>query len=139
MVNKLRIDLVFSYWIFIWYLLYVLKIVKYNPKIALLLAIIVNGIAIMLMIYYKNPVSVILSFCLINLFIKIIPFISLIKTPYTLKDFYALVVLFVIFLLWRKINISTNNIHNTIDWIKYKREPGDLTYYLNKVIKNLIK
>lgn len=139
MVNNLRIDLVFSYWIFIWYLLYILNIVKYNPKIALLLAIIVNGIAIMLMIYYKNPLSVIISFCLINLFIKIIPFISLIETPYTLKDFYALVVLCVIFLLWRKINTSTNNIRNTIDWIKYKREPGDFTYYLNNIIKKLIK
>jgi hypothetical protein len=138
MLNKLRIDLVFSYWIFIWYLLYILNIVKYNPKLALLLAIIVNLIVIILMIYYKNPLSIIVSFCLINLFIKIIPFISLIETPYTLRDFYALVISFVIFLLWRKINDSNNNVHNTIDWIKYKREPGDFTYYLNKIIKKLI-
>jgi LytS/YehU family sensor histidine kinase len=113
--------------------------VKYNPKIALLLAIIVNGLAIILMIYYKNPLSVIISFCLINLFIKIIPFISLIDTPYRLKDFYALIVLFVLFLLWCKINTSNIDIRNSIDWIKYKREPGDFTYYLNKSINNLIK
>ena len=137
MVNKLRIDLVFSYWIFIWYLLYILNIVKYNPKIALLLAIIVNLIIIILMIYYKNPLSVIISFCLINLFIKIIPFISLIDTPYRLKDLYLLIVLVVIFLLWHKLH-TTDNIDNIIDWIKYKREPGDLTYYLNKFIKKLI-
>ena len=137
MLNKLRIDLVFSYWIFIWYLLYILNIVKYNPKLALLLAIIVNLIVIILMIYYKNPLSIIVSFCLINLFIKIIPFISLIETKYELKDFYALIVSFIIFLLWRKMNTS-NNIHNVIDWLKYKKEPGDFTYYLNKVIKKLI-
>jgi len=139
MVNNLRIDLVFSYWILLWYILYILNIVKYNPKIALLLAIIVNGLAIILMIYYKNPLSVIISFCLINLFIKIIPFISLIDTPYRLKDFYALIVLFVLFLLWCKINTSNIDIRNSIDWIKYKREPGDFTYYLNKSINNLIK
>ena len=137
MVSKLRIDLVFSYWIFIWYLLYILNITKYNPKIALLLAIIVNLIIIMLMIYYENPLSVIISFCLINLFIKIIPFISLIGTPYRLKDFYLLIALVFIFLLWHKIH-TTDNIGNIIDWIKYKREPGDFTYYLNKFIKNLI-
>ena len=138
MVNNLRIDLVFSYWIFIWYILYILKIVKYNPKLALLIAIIVNGIAILLMIYYRHPASVIISFCIINIFIKIIPFISLIETKYELKDFYALIVSFIIFLLWRKINTS-NNIHNVIDWLKYKKEPGDFTYYLNKFIKKLIK
>jgi len=137
MVNNLRIDLVFSYWIFIWYILYILKIVKYNPKIALLIAIIVNGIVILLMIYYKHPASAIISFCLINIFIKIIPFISLIETKYELKDFYALIVSFIIFLLWRKMNTS-NDIHDAIDWLKYKKEAGDFTYYLNKVIKKLI-
>lgn len=137
MVNNLRIDLVFSYWILLWYILYILNIVKYNPKIALLLAIIVNGLAIILMIFYKTSIIIIISFCLINLFIKIIPFISLINTPYTLKDFYALIALFVLFLLWCKIN--TSNIRSIIDWIKYKREPGDFTYYLNKSINKLIK
>ena len=53
MVNNLRIDLVFSYWILLWYILYILNIIKYNPKIALLLAIIVNGLAIILMIFIK--------------------------------------------------------------------------------------
>jgi hypothetical protein len=137
MVNNLRIDLVFSYWILLWYILYILNIVKYNPKIALLLGIIVNGLAIILMIFYKTPIIIIISFCLINLFIKIIPFISLINTPYTLKDFYALILLFVLFLLWSKIN--TCIIYSTIDWIKYKKEPGDFTYYLNKAINKLLK
>jgi len=137
MVNKLRIDLVFSYWIFLWYVLYILNITSYNPKIGLLLAIIVNLIVITIMIYYMHQLSVIISFCLINLFIKIIPFISLIDTRYKLKDFYALIILFIIFLLWRKIH-TTNDINNTIDWLKNKKQPGDLTYYLNKVIEKII-
>jgi CBS domain containing-hemolysin-like protein len=137
MVNKLRFDLVFSYWIFLWYVLYILNITSYNPKIGLLLAIIVNLIVITIMIYYMHQLSVIISFCLINLFIKIIPFISLIDTRYKLKDFYALIILFIIFLLWRKIH-TTNDINNTIDWLKNKKQPGDLTYYLNKVIEKII-
>ena len=29
---NLRFDLVFSYWIFIWYILYICHIVEYSPK-----------------------------------------------------------------------------------------------------------
>ena len=116
--------------------MYIVKIVKYNPKIAILLGIITNGIAILLMIYYTNPVSVIISFCLIY---KDYSIYYIIRVIIYINRFYALVVVFIIFLLWRKINTSPNNIGNSIDWIKYKREPGDLTYYLNKAVKKLIK
>ena len=37
-----RFDFIFSYWIFIWYILYELKIVSYNPKGALVFALVEN-------------------------------------------------------------------------------------------------
>jgi hypothetical protein len=52
--NSQRFDFVFSYWIFIWYLLYMLKIVIYNPKWALMIALIENTFALALMFFYKN-------------------------------------------------------------------------------------
>lgn len=39
----MRLDYVFSYWIFAWYLLYIAKITKYNPKFVLILGIIENS------------------------------------------------------------------------------------------------
>ena len=33
----LRPDLILSYWFLVWYLLYILNIVSYNPKFALIL------------------------------------------------------------------------------------------------------
>jgi hypothetical protein len=38
----MRFDLVFSYWIFAWYLLYMAKIIKYSPKLVIVLGIIEN-------------------------------------------------------------------------------------------------
>ena len=50
----LRADLVFSYWIFVWYLLYIFKVTSYNPKLYLLLGLIENLAYLFLMIYYNN-------------------------------------------------------------------------------------
>jgi len=38
----LRIDLVFSYWVYFWYILYAFKITNYSPKFPLILGLIDN-------------------------------------------------------------------------------------------------
>ena len=75
-----RFDFVFSYWIFLWYILYILKVVIYNPKWALTISLIENTFALALMFFYKNSFINIFFFCFINLFIKILPLWSLRKT-----------------------------------------------------------
>ena len=50
----LRIDLVFSYWMFFWYILYAFKLTKYSPKFIIGLGIIENFIMLLLMFYYKK-------------------------------------------------------------------------------------
>jgi hypothetical protein len=49
-----RLDLAFSYWIFAWYLLYIFKIIKYNPLCFLIIALIFDIIFVLVLIYYKN-------------------------------------------------------------------------------------
>jgi hypothetical protein len=39
----MRLDIIFSYWIFAWYLCYVFKWTHYSPKLALLFGLIENG------------------------------------------------------------------------------------------------
>ena len=67
----IRIDYIFSYWIFLWWILYMLKIVKYNPKLAILLGIIENSVILIHKIAYKKYCSL-LPFIIINTIIKII-------------------------------------------------------------------
>lgn len=99
-----RPDFVFSYWILVWYILYELKMVKYNPKIALIFGLVVNLIMLSTMIYFNNSWINILSFCVINFFIKVWPLIRLRNTEYKWTDFYALIVSYIIYLLWLILN-----------------------------------
>ena len=66
----MRVDFIFSYWIFAWYLCYVFKWTHYNPKLALLMGLIENGIILVMMIYYNTPL---LYFLLTNMILKAIP------------------------------------------------------------------
>lgn len=99
-----RFDYVFSYWIFAWFLFYYFGFTSYNPKIALIIGLIENIGILALMIYFKNSFIYIFLFCLINFFIKVLPIWLLRNTKYDLKDVYALVALFLIYVLWLLIN-----------------------------------
>ncbi len=131
-----RFDFTFSYWIFMWYILYILSIVKYNPKWALTIGLIENIIALLFMFFYKNSFINIFLFCFINLFIKVIPLWSLRKTKYHINGIYSLIILFCIYLLWLKIN-NFNFIENSYQWfdfIKKDNDPGPFTYYAKKIL-----
>jgi len=92
-----RFDLVFSYWIFVWFLLYNFKFVTYNPKFVLMLGIIENIIVFILMLILGSNYTTLFYFIIINLCIKIWPYYTIRKTYITYKDIYASVILFSIY------------------------------------------
>ena len=129
----MRFDFVFSYWIFMWYIFYIIGIVKYNPKWALTIGLIENIGALLIMIFYKNSFINIFLFCFINLFIKILPLWTLRKSKYDINGIYSLIILFCIYLLWLKINnIPFKN--EWFDYIKKDNDPGPFTYYAKKLL-----
>lgn len=96
----MRLDFIFSYWIFAWYLCYVFKWTHYNPKLALLLGLIENGMIMILMIYYNTPL---VYFLLVNMIIKVIPYMT-IQRRIEWDDMYPTAGLFFVYLIWLKIN-----------------------------------
>ena len=127
-----RIDFVFSYWIFVWYIFYIIGIVKYNPKWGLTIALIENIFALCLMIIYRNSIINIFLFCFINFFIKLLPLWTLRKSKYEINGMYSLILIFLIYLLWIKINnIPFKNIY---EWIKHNKDPGPFTYYVKRFL-----
>jgi hypothetical protein len=129
-----RFDLVFSYWIFAWFILYELKITHYNPKIALIIGLLVNVIELSTMIYYKNSFSNIFLFSLINFILKVVPLWILRKTEYKVIDVYADIGLFIIYLFWlivNRINIKTE-VQNIADKIKHNKPVGPIMYYMSQ-------
>lgn len=98
----LRVDYIFSYWIFVWYLLYIFKITNKNPLLAFILGFIENMIVIIAMLYYGSKYTWIF---LINVLIfKIIPIYSLSKSSYygfkNINDIWVLIWLFFVYYIW---------------------------------------
>ena len=100
----MRFDLVFSYWIFAWYLLYMAKIVSYKPKLAILLGIIDNTIMLLGMILYGSNLRTILSFITINVFIKLLPYYSLRHETIRISDWKPTIIVFLIYCFWLYLN-----------------------------------
>jgi hypothetical protein len=98
-IQFIRPDFIFSYWIFLWWILYALKIVDINPKFAIILGLIANSIMLILYIYIKEY-YVILPFIIINTFIKIIPLMHVWNTKITFNDVFFTLLLFAIYLCW---------------------------------------
>lgn len=140
----MRVDLVFSYWIFAWYLLYIVKVVKYSPKFAIGIGILENILLLCFMILNGSNKRTIFYFIFINTFIKVIPFYTLKRENIQIKDVYAFFALFLGYLIWiiiNKQNLAGNYkmvyeslIHNTdempflrlVNYVKNKYNIGFL-------------
>lgn len=103
----MRIDFVFSYWVYFWYILYAFKITTFSPKFPMLLGLIDNIIMLLLMLLYGTQPSTIIQFVLINTIIKAIPLYFMINEPVQKRDIYATIILFTLFVIWLHINAET--------------------------------
>jgi len=132
-----QFDLIFSNWMFVWFLLYQMKITSYNPKIAFILGLIINACLISLMIYYNNSFIYIFLFSVLIFIFKFIPFWILRNTNLRLKDFYALLILFFIYVIWiGGFNLESyiKNNNDIIANIKNNKPTNPfIKYVLNKI------
>lgn len=92
----LRIDFVFSYWIFTWFLLYMIGVVPFNPKLFLILGI--------FSIFVLPPPNKSIYFLIINTFIKVLPLYLIWNTKIKNVDNYFGVGLGFLYLIWLKLN-----------------------------------
>jgi len=134
-----RLDLIFSYWIFAWYLLYITKITTYSPKFIIILGIIENIILLFFMIQNGSTIETIIKFIVINTIIKFLPYYSMRNDKIIQKDIVASIVLFIIYIVWLYINKETvlqkyNKIYNSL--IQNKNDtPGMIM--LNFILKQI--
>ncbi len=102
----IRPDLIFSYWILVWYILYEINVITYNPKFWLIVAIIINFYNMYFMFYFKRYYMLFL-FIIIVTIVKAIPIWRLINTELRVKDVMAGLILFIIYYLWLRYNNQT--------------------------------
>jgi len=99
-----RFDFLFSYWIFIWYILYKLKLVNYSPNIALIIALFINVLQFLVMIWFSYSTINIFLFVFSILLLKGLPFWTLCNDEYRWIDFYVFIGLFVAYNVWLGLN-----------------------------------
>jgi hypothetical protein len=134
----LRVDLVFSYWVYVWYILYELDVIKYSPKFALTLGLIDNIIMLFLMMYFGSKGKTILLFILINTLIKGIPLYYLYSERIKINDILFTCVLFLIFGIWLHINEQSliGNIKLVHDSLLYNKSQTPFINLIDKIEKN---
>ena len=101
----LRLDLLFSYWIFFWYLLYITGIFTYfSPMFAIIMGMIENVFTVILYLYRGISRYNLVKFTVINIFLKIIPLYTLRNESIHLKDIYFTFGLFLIYTIYVLMN-----------------------------------
>ena len=133
-------DYLFSYWIFVWYLLYFFRITKYNPKFVLICGIIENIILLFFMIYYKTNLNVIIFFIFGMFIIKIIPTYTIWNTIIKWRDILFTFILFFIYIIWLYINNkSLYYVFNEIKQVVFNKKKFPLTELLLKIYNYFYK
>ena len=105
---KITPDMIFSYWLLLWYILYISHIIPYSPKIWFIFAILFMIGMICLMVYNNSPLPYIILFIVAFILFKGIPFYTMRNDPYQTKDVVFGLVLVIFYLLWlqyKKVNI----------------------------------
>jgi hypothetical protein len=110
-----QFEFTFSYWIFFWFLIYYFGYTKYNPKIWLIIGLILNTFQVRIMINNRN-FKALLDFFIINFFIKMLPIYLLWNSKNTIVDFNAGIVLLIIFFIWMLFRLGS--IKNIIKYFK---------------------
>ena len=128
-----RFDLLFSYWIVTWYLLYILGWTTFNPTFALLIAIFEN--ILMLVSMYKTRASTVVLFIVALFIFKIVPLFSITRSIQP-RDVFTTLLLFMIYVSWLYLNGLTLKypLQLSIDIIENKRELP-FTSWMKKILK----
>ena len=134
----IRADLVFSYWIYAWFILYVFKFIKYSPKFPLILGLIDNIIMLLLMLYFGSKSRTIILFIIINTLIKVVPLYYLRNQRIKMSDIYFTVGLFIIFVIWLHINKQNlaGNLKLIHDSLLYNKFQTPFMSLFNRIEKN---
>jgi hypothetical protein len=134
----IRPDLIFSYWIYLWYILYIFKVVQYNPKFAIIFGMIENLFILLLMCIYNTKKILIVLFIIMFFILKLIPLYTIWNDKIQLNDdIKNTSLLFIIYLLWIHLNqlTITDAITSTKNLILYNKNGLPGMTILQKIVK----
>ena len=140
-MKLIRVDLFFSIWILVWYILYMFEITIYNPKIWIIFILFGIFIISCILLYNKKYVALMI-FIAFNIIIKVIPLWTLRNSTIFIHDFFVGLFLFIIYNFWLLYNNETlYTIYNKLtNSLLYDKEYNtSIIYFLNSIKNSFIK
>ena len=100
---------IFSYWTFVWFILFYIGLIKYNPLFILIIGYIFTLFEFIYLIIKKSSKYNLIKFMIINIIIKFIPILLIIKFPlrFNIDDIY--VSIYLIFFYFIIMSIMNKN------------------------------
>jgi hypothetical protein len=139
-------DLLFSYWIFAWAILYFMNIVTIAPKFLIIIALFEVVYALYVAFTKSYPIYSTIRLIFINFWIKIFPLYFLFDVSITYTELVYSFLLFIVYLLWLYANNQTfYNVYNTIIHVKKYKDTTtfariyDTVYnYISKLMNQML-
>lgn len=103
----IRLDFIFSYWIYAWYILFIIGIIPYNPGIILFVGFCFIIIETMYLLYYGANRYNVQKYLTINIILKIMPLLILWwqnKLSVKPDDIYFTIGLFILYIIYLQLN-----------------------------------
>jgi hypothetical protein len=137
MLQNIRPDYLLSYWVFAWYLLYILGLVRPNPKFAIIVALLENLLMLFLMVYFKVRPKKIIYFAIMIVLIKLIPLWTVRNHKIDLRDITATLGLVLMYIGWIVWDEKVNQLYGAYTQILSNsiQTPGMLL--LDKIFRGL--
>ena len=140
MADFIRPDFIFSYWIFAWFVLHILRFVKASPKLWIILASIENIISVFFIL--KAGFYYVFRFIFINFFLKAVPLIVMRREKirkYDVVFSIGLLLVYVVYLLFNKESVASiyKDIYNA--QFDVAKTQGPLSHYFDKVYNAVFK
>jgi len=139
----MRDDLLISFWILIWFIMYIVGVLPFNPSFALILATIVIIIAACRVIYKQAPMYNVIKFIIISGMIKVGPLLILYyknDVNISMNDLYFGLLLFIAY----NIHLFMNNT-NVVDVYTFMADvyiyskPHEHNTFVSKTYDNLVR
>ncbi len=115
-------DCLFSNWVFFWYILFITKITKFNPKYYLLFAVLFNVFQLCMKVKNNASKKNLNFFILFVTIFKIIPFFTIINTTSDVNDILFGITLFISYLLYIIINYMFKRINKKMFEVLFKSD-----------------
>tara|TARA_Y100000816_G_C25659057_1_gene349965 strand:+ start:118 stop:540 length:423 start_codon:yes stop_codon:yes gene_type:complete len=132
--NYIRPDVIFSYWIFAYAIVYFLGFKKYNPLLLLIIGLFHNvGLFFLYLKLKEIKWAWLLVF--VNFWIKIVPIFFLRNTTIVWNDVYFSLIYFLIFLAYISTLYYVFKVKTAFSMIDSSEvRPGIFQFYVNKLL-----